>query len=79
MNMYYTSIRFKIFFAALCHAYEVLCGLQIPAFAGRGWEPAELCMQVPGGSELNLVKGGRGIRNSLCRQLNVDLMHVKVT
>jgi len=40
-------------------------------------EPAKLCMQVRGGS--NLVRSGRRIKNFLCGQLNVDSMHAKVT
>jgi len=52
-------------------------GLRVPAFAERVREPALLCVRVPGGCGLNLlrggcglhlvrVRGGRGLRNSFC-------------
>jgi len=41
-------------------------GLRVPAFAGREREPALLCVRVRGGCGLNLLRGGRGMRNSSC-------------
>jgi len=47
--------------------------LQVPAFAGQGREPAEMCR-----CKLNLVQGNHGIKIFLCMLLNVDSMQVKV-
>jgi len=40
--------------------------LWVPAFAGRVREPALLCVRVRCGCGLNLLRGGRGLRNSSC-------------
>ena len=51
--------------------------LQICAFEGLVQKPAELC--VLDGCRLNFAWDRRGLRNSLCRLLKVNSMHVKVT
>ena len=51
--------------------------LQICAFEGLVQKPAELC--VLDGCRLNFAWDRRGMRNSLCRLLKVNSMHVKVT